>query len=102
MLFLTSAATDHSHGFSKAFNILYKSLVENSDDPEDQDYEGIVLLLSFYIILCHMYKSQWLTNFVFRSLSIKAKGKIFYQLYIAASNIFMIVPCIFLTTSVIV
>ena len=40
-----AAATDHSHGFSKAFNILYKSLVENLEEEEDKDYEGMKLLL---------------------------------------------------------
>ena len=43
-----AAATDHSHGFSKAFNILYKSLVENLEE-EDKDYEGMRLLSSAVI-----------------------------------------------------
>ena len=44
-----AAATDHSHGFSKAFNILYKSLVENLEEGEDKDYEGMRLLSSVVI-----------------------------------------------------
>ena len=44
-----AAATDHSHGFSKAFNILYKSLVENLEEEEDKDYEGMRLLSSAVI-----------------------------------------------------
>ena len=44
-----AAATDHSHGFSKAFNILYKSLVENLEEEEVKDYEGMRLLSSAVI-----------------------------------------------------
>ena len=42
MFLCFTAATDHSHGFSKAFNILYKSLsAEALENDEDQDYQGM-------------------------------------------------------------